>query len=100
MNSLADMNNDLDKKLSGYMYKSTHHCLDKLLTLFHYCKQILDRSLRLKDKLSIYCRVPGKWGLQQTNYPPEQTGHTNSLACLTKDYFHSNQNKHNCKEML
>ncbi len=28
------------------------------------------------------CRMPGKWGLQQTHYPSEQTGQTNPLACL------------------
>ncbi len=39
------------------------------------------RSLYVACKQT-YCRMPGKWGLQQTHYPPEQTGQTNPLARL------------------
>ncbi len=31
----------------------------------------------------LYCRVPGKWGLQQSHYPPVQTGQINPVARLT-----------------
>ncbi len=46
----------------------------------------------------IYCRMPGKWGLQKTHYSPEQTGQTNPLARL-RWTFPSKTNIWACKRL-